>query len=170
MTPLPGEGFLLCLAQIGLGLSGIAGIVLSLRRDPARPWTHSEFNGLRFILEQSFGLIGGSLLPFLIHYWLDDERVVWRISSGALAIFFISEVVIQAVRVRQGFRKGNPPSRFKLMIYLFFIPTIFFFVLELFNLFYGNAMVVYLLGLMMILFAASFQFWVSLGYYTKDHG
>ncbi len=169
MTPLTGEGFLLCLAQIGLGLAGISGIVLALRKDPARNWTHSEFNGLRFILEQSFGLIGGSLFPFLIFYWLKDEPLVWQLSSAVLAAFFISEVIIQALRVRQGFRKGNPPTRFVLMIFLFFLPTVLFFLLELYNLAYGRAPVPYLLGLMNLLFSASFQFWVSLGYYTRDH-
>lgn len=166
MTPLTGEGFLLCLAQLGLGFAGFFGLVITLRQNPSERWSPREIAGIKFILEHSFGIIFLSLAPFLLLYLIGSEQMVWRVANGLLGVLFGVTFFFQLYRLQQVTKQRDSPAYPKLLITLYLIPMALLCLIEVFQSCSGS-LFWYSFGLFFLLFQVVAQFYVFLAVHAK---
>lgn len=97
-----GEAFLLTLAQLGVGVAGFSGLIVSLPR-PTAPdsasWTTREASGVKLILEYSFALVFLSLLPLTVAYLLGSEERAWEVAAWFARVVIVLETIVQISRL-----------------------------------------------------------------------
>lgn len=96
---MTGGDLLQTLAEVGITLAGFTGIVAVLGRRGHGEWEAHEWLRLAMLLTFSFGSVFFAFLPFLLDAYHVEERRIWAIASGALAIFVVVVYVVIVVRV-----------------------------------------------------------------------
>ena len=162
---MKGEGFLLCIAQVGLTFAGFAGLI-GVFRPSEKKWIPQEIAGLSLILEHTFAAVLLSLLPFPLFY-LAETRM-WSGCSFLMSAFFIVEAVHQWRKKIKLDKKGFPPRRPKLLYLTFVVPSLILFLLELINGFRWMLPSVYMFGLLWLLIAAGVQFLLFVSFFSAS--
>lgn len=160
MSPLTGESFLLCLAQIGLGFAGFGGLIITLRKENTA-WSYRDTAGLKFILEHSLGIVLFAFIPLLFWYLFQVEQQTWRISNALLGIFFAWVFLVKILRWRQLKKRGEFPRYPKIFIFVYLVPMALFCIIE-FVMTGRGSLFWYGFGLLLLLFQAFVQFWIFL--------
>jgi hypothetical protein len=164
---MTGEGFLLALASIGLGVAGFSSLILTLRKDPTYKWLPAEIAGFKFMLEHSFGMSLFALIPPLLFYsGRFVEHTIWRIGNGLLAGFLGFLLLNQVIRLLRIMRIKNTPVAPGLLLILYIIPTSALFIVELYKIQDGSIFW-YDFGLIFLVIQAAGQFWIFLIGYTR---
>jgi hypothetical protein len=117
--------FLTQLAQIALALAGFASVVAAFR--PLNRMKDVEKEGMKLILESSFGAAFFALFPFPVLYIRKlfpglAEYSAWRWSAGILAAFLVFLVVLNIRRVRK-LSKGGTPARMERELKYILLPV-----------------------------------------------
>ncbi len=168
MSPLTGESFLLCLAQIGLVFAGFSGLVLTLRQKSNQAWLPREIAGIKFILEHSFGMTLFALAPFILYYWLQSEHRVWQASNAIIAVFLLFLLVTQMMRIRYAKKMGDSPAFLKELVIFYIIPTGILSIIEITQI--SNGFLTWFgIGLLYLIIQASVQFRIFLTIYTQTN-
>jgi hypothetical protein len=154
---MQGEGLLLGLSQLALGLAGFAGIVGAFRRSN-NEWVPQDFMGLRIILELTLASSICALLPLALYLAYRDEPLAIRWSSLVLSVFFIVHLIIELRRAASFRRRGFPPRHPLLHVLVLLIPQFAFFLLSIANFLWMRSEFFYVSMLIFLLFAASIQF------------
>jgi len=162
---MKGESFLVAVAQIGIMLGGFAGFV-SMFRQTGREWIPQEIEGIKLIIQCTFGTTCFALLPFPLFFMLGVETTVWRISSLFLASFLAFEILLQRSKVKKLTGMGAPPRG--PMVLLFFIPVSILFVAQLLNTFRWSSIAALAWGLLYLLVAAGIQLFIFLVHFRLD--
>ena len=140
-----GESFLLGVAQIGMVLAGFGGVV-AVFRHTHQHWLSREIMAVRFMFEHSFAVVFFSLVPFLFLYASIADVFIWKLVSFFLALFLVFEIWITSFRLKQ------VTSRYpRLLKYTFFLPSLFFFEVEILNSILWGSLSIYALGLLWLL-------------------
>jgi hypothetical protein len=84
---MQGSDALVVIAEISLGLAGFSGIVLVLARRAPSPWDSWRTLSL---LGASFGALLLSLIPFGLHFSGVPAPALWRLSSGAMVLYYLA--------------------------------------------------------------------------------
>ena len=156
-----GGDFLVTLAQIGVGIIGLSGIIIAIMSVDAG-LTFREVGQFRLLIEHSFGLVFYSLLPFIVFYvsGMKSASFVFKYSSILLAVFLVFEFFIQLFRVRYAFISEEiPKATVVFMTFTFFLPTLFFAALSTIN-FWKKRVSIYVCGVFWILIVTGFQFYI----------
>ncbi len=77
---------LLTFAEVAVAFAGFASLVAILGERPARDDPHINSVRMRAMVLYSLMVVMFSLLPLLLHRYEIAEAVIWRASSGALAV------------------------------------------------------------------------------------
>jgi len=160
------EEFLLAVAQIGLTLAGITGIVALLRRADQH-WVFQDVAGLKIILELSFASVFFALLPFPLHYMSVAEDKLWRISNLLLGCFWLAYLFLLHYRVVKMRRSNAPPRRPK-VIWVSTLITLLLVVTLIFNPFSLNATSAYLWGMIWLLAVPGQQLFFFISFFTSS--
>lgn len=187
---MPHEGFLLTLAQVGVGVAGFASLLTVLRSESGAGWTARELSGVQFMLLHALALVFFALLPFTVAPFItaaDDLsaralETVWRVCSGVLCAFLLADLAIWIAvfnRARQRAFGARGQHRFApdamnqvassptLLVYMFFVPTAVAAGAEAWNAMRGG-FAVFELGLVSLLFHACVQLWVFISLYSRQ--
>ncbi|GEM_PF-889859 len=162
---MKGESFLVAVAQIGIMLGGFAGFV-SMFRQTGREWIPQEIEGIKLIIQCTFGTTCFALLPFPLFFMLEVETAVWRTSSFFLACFLAFEILLQRAKVKKLTGMGAPPRG--PMVLFFFIPTSILFIAQLLNTFRWSSIAALAWGLLYLLVAAGIQLFNFLIHFRLD--
>ena len=98
---MQGEGVLLAIISLAMGLIGFSSIVTALRRSRDKSWTVQEINGLMLLAIMATGAILFSLLPFSLFYMALSEVEVYSIAAAAYLFFTLAVILGLVVRGRQ---------------------------------------------------------------------
>lgn len=158
--------FLLAVAQIGLTLAGITGILTMLRRTN-KDWVLQDFIGIRIILELSFAAVFFALLPFPLQSMSIAEHRLWRSLDLLLACFWLMYVFIVHYRVIWLRKKGAPHRRFNILLGATLITFLVIIVLV-FNPFQFSAGAAYMWGLMWLLASSGLQLFFLISIFTAS--
>jgi hypothetical protein len=159
--------FLLCIAQVGLTLAGFAGVI-GVFRPSASIWSPQEVAGLRLILSHSFFASLLALIPFPLQRFMIDPRNASKASACFVAAFLILAVFTQQIEYNRLHAKGYPPRR---PIVLFSILFINFLVgiFSITSIYSDFSQLAFEIGLLWILIAAGWQFWVFVDYFADSN-
>jgi len=153
---LPGEGLLLTISQLALGLAGFAGIVGAFRGKNSG-LERQDFMGLRLILELSLAAVFLAQIPSILLLAFKSIGPAIRYSSLLLAVFlgiyYFREMAIMGKESRTGFPPRHPKT-FK----LFGIPTFLLGAALVFNALWWLNLAPYVGAVLLLLLAASRQF------------
>ena len=110
---MQGEGVLLAIISLAMGLIGFSSIVTALRRSRDKSWTVQEINGLMLLAIMATGAILFSLLPFSLFYMALSEVEVYSIAAAAYLFFTLAVILGLVVRGRQSGFPSRRPRIFK---------------------------------------------------------
>lgn len=153
------NGFFLNIAMIAVTFMGFTGLVGAIRHRRSGNWKPNEIAGLKYIIEHAMAAMLVGLLPFPVVQKLNEARM-WQLFSGALAVFLTLQFLIQIWRIKEATSKGTPPTHLKLMLLLYFLPSIIIIALLIMNIFVWNMPNIIMFTCVFLLYSCAMQFYV----------
>jgi hypothetical protein len=104
--------FLIALAQIGVAIAGFSGIVAVVGARSAGQWRPDDRLRLAFLLVCSLTVVFFSLLPFAMTALHLPDTVLWRSTSGLLAVWLVLANILafrSMARARHEFQSDSRP-------------------------------------------------------------
>jgi hypothetical protein len=150
---------LIGIAQIALGVAGFSGIAMYFKRKPG-PLTNVEVYRIAILFFNSFAAVFLSLVPFPLQQFGLSESTVWRLSSGLVAIF---EIIFHSYYLPRSQRyRRQVPEIFSLqsltLTYTGGLSNTVLQTLNAFGLAGRHYEAIFMIGVMWLLFHATFQF------------
>lgn len=161
MSSLTSDSYLLTLSQIGLSFAGFSSLIVFLREEPGSAWRRQDIFGVKLILEHTFAMVLLALLAVLLGSRLSDQTTVWKLSSGALALFLAMNLATQLGRLHQLRGMGEKPQYPKGLLFGLLIPTGVVCAFEVSRVCLPSAFW-FEIGLLYLLIQAAIQFWILL--------
>ncbi|MGH8499025.1 MAG: hypothetical protein ACRERV_09500 [Methylococcales bacterium] len=156
---ITGEAFFLDVAKIAITIAGFFGVVAALGLPHERGWEPSDIGGLKLMLEHSLGAVVAGLLPSGLSMYNQTEAPIWFFCSLLLCGFLAYAMFIQVARILgSASTTGVRPQFPRLLLFLFFPPTLMVLLLNTWNTFSLQEPWPYALGVFWLLFRAGFQF------------
>ena len=100
---MQGEGLFLALAQIGIIVASLAGVVASLRRD----WGPSDRVRFQVLVVASLAIMFFALLAPIAFYITGDQTLSIRIASAGYLIYVVQVIIRRDI----AFRRARTPLR-----------------------------------------------------------
>ncbi len=107
IPPMPSEGLLLGIAQLGAVVAGFTAVTAVLQ-PPGGSWSSALRIRHRSIVSTSFNVMFEALIPLIVFAWLADVRSSLVVSSAGVAVY-VGCVV--GLRLRQFVRTGAIRAR-----------------------------------------------------------
>ncbi|MCP5349196.1 MAG: hypothetical protein R3F41_13900 [Gammaproteobacteria bacterium] len=95
VTLLEHQEFLSTVSQIAVALVGFTGIVAAFRYRTDL-WSAEERTMFRTMLRAAVSALFLSLVPYLLSIYLTDSELMWRLSSGLIAIVMATNIYASA--------------------------------------------------------------------------
>ena len=154
---LPGEGLLLTVSQLALGLAGFSGMVGVFRRTTSEGLKRQDFMGLRLILQLAMAAVLLAQLPSILLLALGSTDPAISLSSLLLALFLVAYYIKEKFVMDKELRGDNPPRHPK-TFKLFAIPMSLLTAALIYNAFWWRNIAPYATAVLFLLIAAGRQF------------
>ncbi len=99
--PMPIEGSLLTISQLGLIFAGFTSLFVVVRRPERGQWRPIELIAMWIMVGCSLGALFLSLLPVVLFHYGVSQSALWATSSGTLGLFILVFVGILWNRIRR---------------------------------------------------------------------
>lgn len=84
---MEGEGILQTFAEVSVAFAGFTGVVAVFAHRGKQGWARAKVAQFRTMLTASLATVIFSLLPFFLHHAGLTDHLLWRTSSGLLAVY-----------------------------------------------------------------------------------
>ena len=106
------SGTLESLAEVGIAITGFAGLVAVIGHRSSQPWTSEDRGNLRALLLWSLGAVFLAYVPIVLSSLGDALRDPWRVSNGVFAAFH-AYVFYETFRVTREPNRPRAMNRFE---------------------------------------------------------
>ncbi len=101
---LPESETLSTVAEVGIAITGFAGIIVAIGRRSDNEWSAAAAANLRDLVGASLGAVLFSFVPVWLDAAIDSPDAVWQVSNGLYGVFRFSYMALVFVSIR---RKGE---------------------------------------------------------------
>jgi hypothetical protein len=157
------ENFLMIAAQVAATLVGFAAVITVFQPSQSKRPVGVQ-DGLKLMIELGLGGVLLSLTPFLLFFYSNSSAsFTWSVSSFLYCIYLLTIILAQFREVTR-----IKPRFFGLFISTFILPCILLVALNIANAFFMKESLLFLLGILWLIFGSGFQFYLLVRVLTNE--